>query len=756
MGKYTDEFTRYIEAASSGEKVKKGSVIHTFAAVRYILGKYHIAYSEAEQKNQFDSIAAEIIAIAAGSHHGYFDVFSSDDVSGFEHRISKQPAYDLKAADNFFLECISENELDQIFRQSVEEIERILKKCINLSNNDPSEFLFYMSLFERLLSSALIDGDRRDTADFMSNGVLSTHNYSTGELSEIWHAALEQVEKKIKSFSSDNPINKARLEMSDYCASFADNGTGVYRLELPTGAGKTLSSLRYALRHAKKHNKKRIIFAVPLLSVLDQNAQVIRETIRNDDIILEHHSNVVLENTSYEKIAAQELLIDTWNSPVIITTLVQLLNTFFDGKPSSVRRFHSLADSVIVIDEVQSVPEKMISLFNLAVNFISQICNATFILCSATQPLLELNKHKLIVSEKTMIPLDRMEYYKTLFKRNTAKFEGECDYSEIIEIAIDYLNQYGSVLIICNTKKEAAELYKLIKMQNIDCLHLSTSMCMAHRKAVLQQMEENLTAHAPFICVSTQLIEAGVDMSFGSVIRLIAGIDNIVQAAGRCNRNMESSSAAPVSIVSLKNENLKQLKEIKRTQDITGELISEYKKRPDAFDRDLLSDKSIRYYYRRLFDRFNNTQEYTEFSVDGMTLFDLLSLNTAYTQLFSPEKVQNTTMRQAFKTAGSLFKVFDSNQITVLVPYENGEDLINTMLSKECKNNIGFMKKCIKESGEYSVNLYQYQFELLQKKRAININEEKMFYYLSPDYYDPDLGIILEKEEKYEWNTLIL
>ena len=754
MGKYTDEFTSYIEAATNGDKIRKGSVIHTFAAVQYILKKYHMAFGNSEQSNLQNSIAAEVIAIAVGSHHGLFDIFSSDSESGFEHRLSKQPDYDQKAANSFFQECISEKEFDQLFWQSRAEIESILGKCINLTK-DYCEFTFYLHLFVRLLCSAVIDGDRRDTADFMSDGTLALHDYSAAELSNIWYVAVEHLEQIIKALPAINPINKARREMSDYCASFAENGTGVYRLELPTGAGKTLSSLRYALRHAKIHNKKRLIFAVPLLSVLDQNAVVIRNAIGNDEIILEHHSNVILEETSHEKMAVQELLIDTWNSPVIITTLVQLLNTFFDGKTSSVRRFHCLTDSVIVIDEVQSVPEKMISLFNMAVNFLSQICNTTVILCSATQPLLELNTHKLMVSEKTMIPTKQMDYYRRLFKRNTARYEGECDYSDITKIAVEHLNNYGSVLIICNTKREAAELFKLIRLQNIDCLHLSTSMCMAHRKAVLKQMADNLVARIPFICVSTQLIEAGVDVSFGSVIRLTAGIDNIVQAAGRCNRNMERNNTAPVSIVSLKNENLKYLKEIKRSQDITSELISEYKKRPDYYDEDLLSDKSIRYYYDRYFDRLNSIKEYTDFSVDGVTLFDLLSDNKANTQLFSPEKIQNITMRQAFMTAGRLFKVFDDNQITVIVPYEKGADLINTMLSAQ-GNNIGFMKQCIKESGEYSVNMYQYQFDILKKQQAVFINEDKTFYYLNADYYDPDLGITLEKEEKYEWNTLIL
>ena len=180
----------------------------------------------------------------------------------------------------------------------------------------------------------------------------------------MWNAYLQHMEQKLSEFSSQTDIQKARREISDQCRRFANQPGGVYHLNVPTGAGKTLSSLRYALAHAAKWNKSRIIFTAPLLTILDQNAKVIRNFVGDNSIILEHHSNLIRTQEIAEQLDTQELLLEDWSAPIIITTLAQLLNTFLDGNTSSIRRFQALADSVIVMDEVQTVPTKMLTLFN--------------------------------------------------------------------------------------------------------------------------------------------------------------------------------------------------------------------------------------------------------------------------------------------------------------------------------------------------------------------------------------------------------
>ena len=757
-GKCTEEFNAYIEAASRGEKVTKGSVIHTFAGLQMVLSRYHSHYNSELECSFWNNLTSELIAIAIGSHHGQFDVYNSEHKSGFDHRFEKQPAYDKKAAKNFYNECFNKKEVDESFGKAAEEIKKTYYRILELLSETSSELqteemLFYLGVLERLVLSALIEGDRRDTAEFMSCSCIeNSDDKGIDDTEQVWERLYNHLRQKLDIFPKKTPIQCARREMSDYCETFAENPCGIYRLNLPTGAGKTLSGLRYALVHAKKYKKKRVIFAIPLLSILDQNANVIRDAVGDDSIILEHHSNVIQDGLPAEELAKREMLIDTWESPIIITTLVQLLNTMFEGKTSSIRRFHSLADSVVVIDEVQSVPIKMLSLFNLTINFLSKICNTTFLLCSATQPLFELNSHKLLINEQEVIPADEIRKYRNIFKRTEVQYIGNLNADEIINKAEEYYQQYGSVLLICNTKKETNELYNKAKSISDNCIHLSTAMCMAHRKAVISSMMQKLKNKESLICVSTQLIEAGVDVSFGAVIRLAAGIDNVAQAAGRGNRNGESDCHAPVGIAYLKGENLSRLKEIKLSQDVTGELIAEYKRKPDDFDNDLISDKAIKFYYEKLFRKINETVHSTDYCIEDGNLFDFLSYNMQY----APENAETVTMRQAFKTAGEHFEVFDNVQTSVITPYGDGEKIINDILSEKFLNDIAWSKKILNDAKEYVVNLFDYQVEKLNKAGAIYSDTNKSVLILNPDYYDEHLGVITEKGDASEWDTLIL
>ena len=748
VGKYTDDFNEYIEAAANGEHVIKGSIIHSFAGVRLVLERYHSKYNK-RTNNGWENLTAEIIATAIGCHHGLFDGYDPNNNSGLCHRMEKQPQYDRYAISNFINECSSYRELDNLFAEASVEVAN-MANLIYKSYTDESNFMFCIGSLQRIITSALIDSDRKDTAEFMLNKPFSELSIDTDC---VWKDALRNVENLIKEFPQSTDIDKARREMSDCCAAFAENKGAIYQLDLPTGAGKTLSSLRYALKHALIHRKARIIFAVPLLSVLDQNAEVIRDAIRNDDIILEHHSNIVQEDEQCEQNSFRDYLIDTWNSPIIITTLVQLMNTCFKGKTSSVRRFHSLCNSVVVIDEVQTVPEKMLSLFNMMINFLSEICGATVILCSATQPALELiDDHSLKISNEAIIPASKLTHYKDIFRRNEVKYEGLCNVGNIIDLIDFYSKKYSSVLVICNTKSQASELFKVLNNTYNNCFHLSTSMCMAHRRKTIAEIKHILEIKEPIICISTQLIEAGVDVSFGSVIRYTAGIDSIVQSAGRCNRHAEKDANSPVSVVSLNNEKLQHLKEIKRAQDATKELIAEFCKNPQNYDSNLISNKSIQYYYSRLYYQLNETKGYTEYSVNGHTLFDLLSINCAYCR----EK-EAFTVRQAFKTAGIEFEVFDTDQVSVVVPYDDGENIIQDILSERAQNDFLYLKNVLNNAKVYSVNLFRYQFDNLMKDGAIYSDSINSIYILNENYYDSSLGIVNSKEmEGKEWNTLIL
>ena len=244
-----------------------------------------------------------------------------------KYRAQKENISYEEAKRSFFGE-ISEKEVESLFDVATKEIWRITGKiCDTYADDD--EYAFEAGLLARLILSAVIEGDRRDTSAFMS-GV--TPPDFPEDMTPLWASRLAFAEEKLAKFSCDTPIAKARHEISEACREFAEREPGIYRLNVPTGGGKTLSSLRYALAHAKKFNKRRIIFTSPLLSILEQNAAVIREYVGDDGIITEHHSNVVQTDEPKDKLDERELLVQSWDSPIIITTLVQLLCTVLDGK----------------------------------------------------------------------------------------------------------------------------------------------------------------------------------------------------------------------------------------------------------------------------------------------------------------------------------------------------------------------------------------------------------------------------------------
>ena len=701
-GKAKAEFKEYIERAAAGEPVKRGSVNHTFAGVRLLLERYHSCVGSVE------AFVSELLAYAVGAHHGLFDCIDEKQGCGFRNRMEKDKIGYEESRENFYDRCADEGELDKLFTESVGEIFRCFDRITPISGQSGSRFTFYTGLLVRLLLSALIEGDRRDTAEFMER---VQYPENPEDMRPIWKGRLAHLEEKLNSFSQEKPISRARREISDQCRARAEWPGGVYRLNVPTGAGKTLSGLRFALAHGAKWNKRRIIFTAPLLTILDQNAQVIRDFVGDDSLILEHHSNVIRTRNEGEALEPWELLAENWESPIIITTMVQLLNTLFSGKTTSIRRFHALCNSVIVIDEVQTVPNKLLSLFNLAVNFLSGVCGTTFVLCSATQPCLAEVNQPLLREPEDLVPF-REELWQ-VFKRTEIQSGGGKRLEELPDYAREILAGTSSLLIVCNKKAEAEELFASLQEGDHRCFHLSAAMCVAHRRAVLaeleQALEESRKGGKKVICVSTQVIEAGVDISFGRVIRLNAGMDSVIQSAGRCNRNGEESQPAGVYIVECLGEKLGMLPEIKLGQQATTALLNRYGKSPEQFRGDLSSDEAIRFYYRNLYGKM--AEGYQDFTVKEpkCTLLDLLSLNTAFADENCPD-VSSYSLWQAFALAGRKFEVFDTETTDVLVPYGEGKALIEEIYANQerLRYDFSYARSVIERAKGYTVSLYEY------------------------------------------------
>lgn len=710
LGKYSAQFQTYIKDGVG----KRGSVNHVYAGVRLLLERYHH-----EPPEDLSDIAAELLALAVGGHHGgLFDCVDDQQKNGFQHRMTKKEIGYEEARGHFFRLCIGQEELDQRFQAALRELTSVLEHIRAMTGEEASderydqETAFYSGLLARLLLSAVIEGDRRDTAIFM-NGAVFPPARSSEELEQLWSTLLTRTEEKLAALPSKTPIDQARNAISNQCRQAAEQPGGVLRLNVPTGGGKTLSGLRFALAHARRHRKQRIIFTSPLLSILDQNAKEIRTYIQDDGLILESHSNLVRTDENDQQLDKQELLTETWESAIIITTLVQLLNTLFSGKTTCIRRFHSLCNSVIVIDEVQTVPSKMLSLFSLAVNFLAEICGATVVFCSATQPCTEQIDHPIHGPIRDIVPYDPAVW--EVFRRTDIQSAGTMSLEQIAGFALEKLAYVNSLLIVCNKKDQAERLYDLLKGEDFVLFSLSAAMCVAHRRDTLDKLKRALEQSGQkTVCVSTQVIEAGVDISFAGVIRLSAGMDSVVQAAGRCNRNGEAGPGvlAPVYLVECQNESLSKLPDIQLGKDSTQELLKEFELHPMQYGGRLDSGKAIEYYYRALYRR--EPRGHHDYSVkDHPPLFSLLSLNSQYAQ------EHPYYFNQAFRLAGSLFKVFEENTTDVVVPYGEGEALISDLCSEKAQRDPAYLRSLLEDAKPYTVSLYQYQIDRLNEEHSL-------------------------------------
>ena len=741
LGKFSENFKNYIEKAADGEKVQRGSVNHTFAGVRFLLEKH-----SDEQLSGFSDIVLEILAYAVGAHHGLFDCVDDNNNNGFTKRIQKEGIDYLNAAQEFLKICCSKQDIEDLLKQSEKEFLPVFNEIEKLADNadakiQNTQITFYIGFLARLILSAIIEADRSDTSQFMNGYSEKT----VKNISEIWINCIKNVEQKLSTMPLDKPINKTRAQISALCAEAGNLESGIYRLNLPTGAGKTLTSLRYALHHALKHNKKRIIFTMPLLSIIEQNAGIIHDYIGNEELILEHHSNIV-ETDENDELDKRELLVESWDVPIIITTMVQMLNTLFAGKTANIRRMQALCNSIIVIDEVQTVPDKMLSLFNLALNFLAKICNATIILCSATQPCFEKTMYPLDKSVKDLITLTKEQ--ETVFKRVRLEYKGEMDCEELADFAAGILEENNSLLLVCNTKNEAAVMFNLLcsKIKYVKAFHISAGMCTAHRKETIKEMQEALeNKQQKVLCVSTQVIEAGVDVSFARVIRLLAGMDNIVQATGRENRNREFDGLAPGYIVRLKGEVLKGLSEIEAAKNAAANLLVKYRNNPQIYDDDLMSAKAVNEYYKSLYE--NVKSGYHDFYIESVrdSILNLMSCNENVDSGKIPE-YNKYFMHQALKTAGGLFTVFDESSIDIIVPYDRGTEIIQEVFAVGDKD-YEKLKSILKEAKLYTVSLFKYQKIKLEEQGALIFVPSAGVYILQDGYYDELTGLNLNQSE---------
>jgi len=763
LGKASTDFQKYIQSATGcidpdaddyvDAKELKGKIDHSSAGAQII-------YRTLSNNGPKGIIAVQVLSLCIASHHsGLIDCLLPSGEDNFTRRIEKtQEKTHLDEAVSY----LNDEEKQELTKLCASEtlVKQIIEKIKSLKeNNDHQDTaIFKYGLLVRFLFSCLIDADRLNTADFEFPRNTRIRNYGKYH---PWSVLVDRLNVKIKEFENKkdkNEVDDLRNEVSQHCFDFAAKSKGIYQLTVPTGGGKTLASLRFALNHAAHHKMDRVFYIIPFTSIIDQNADEVRKILEDKDengnyldrIVLEHHSNLTPE----EETKRQSLLSENWDAPIVFTTQVQFLETLFESGTRSVRRMHQLANSVIIFDEVQTIPVRCVHMFNIALRFLVNNCSASVILCTATQPLLDKvdpvqrslsisPEQKMIENEKELFQkLKRIEVFDVR-KENDAWSE-----DEIVNLTEQELNETGSVLIIVNKKDSARSLYqKLSEKKFTDVYHLSTNMCPAHRLNVLNIVKDRLEKKQPVICVSTQLIEAGVDIDFGTVIRYLAGLDSIAQAAGRCNRNGRGrEKLGRVYILNPKEESLDKLKDIKIGAGDADRVLREFNDNPVAFNNDRIGLKAMKQFYTYYFYNRKDQMNYP-ISSDNRdigradNLFNLLSLNSNSVQEY--ERIHRVSpslpLKQSFQSAAKAFHAIDSPTRGVLVPYRTeGEDIVNQLCDAIM---IDKRYKLLKAAQRFSVNLYPFEIEDMGKINAIReVQKDSGIYYMDYQYYSDEFG----------------
>lgn len=402
---------------------------------------------------------------------------------------------------------------------------------------------FQFQFFVRMLFSCLVDADFLDTEAFLDTKK-SVWRSAYPSLTELHARFWKNFNAMRAKADHELNVNIQREKVLTDCLVAADSSQGIFSLTVPTGGGKTLASLAFALNHSVKYGKERIIYVIPFTSIIEQNAAVFRKML-GDDAVLEHHCNFVADDKDWKG----KLAIENWDAPIIITTNVQFFDSFFAAKTSKCRKLHNIANSVVIFDEVQAIPvEKLIPCLEV-IKELSLSYSVTSVLCTATQPAVKYSEQFQTGLEISQEVISNVPELFAKLKRTEEVYIGTRSETEIAEKILEH----EQALCIVNTRQQALDIFASLP-DNDENFHLSALMHPVHRTVKLTEIREKLKNGNPCRVISTQLIEAGVDVDFPVVYRAVAGIDSIAQAAGRCNRNGLSKTPSIVSIFSFPDD----------------------------------------------------------------------------------------------------------------------------------------------------------------------------------------------------------
>lgn len=515
-------------------------------------------------------------------------------------------------------------------------------------NND-----FALAIFIRMIYSCLVDADFLDTEFFMKNG--KTEREFGEPLEVLWKRLEKHILKWLENDDTDT-INGRRTEILKNCIKEGEDEKGIFRLTVPTGGGKTIASLAFALKHAVKHGMDRIIYVIPYTSIIEQNAQIFRD-ILGEQNVLENHCNVDYSNS--EEFKPMQLASENWDKPVIVTTNVQFFESLFSNKSSKCRKIHNIANSVIILDEAQMLSLDYLKPCTAMLEELVDNYKTSIVLCTATQPALdEIWSVKKQITE--LCP--RVEEQFRFLKRVEYQNIGNISKKKLAE----KLKEETNALCIVNTKKCAQELYRMLEGEGV--YHLSTSMYPNHRKSILKKIRERLAEKRKCVVIATSLVEAGVDLDFKHVYRQIAGIDSMIQAAGRCNREGKNkTSDSNVYLFEFDDAGIIRSQSLQI--DTAKSILSDYE---EIADLDCITD-----YFSRLYHHRGETLD----KKNIMNEFKRIKCN--------------------FETVAKNFKLIEQDTRTIFINIESeAENLLQEIKSK------GISKERMRRAGQYCIQVF--------------------------------------------------
>ena len=668
LGKYSSSFQAYIR----GKKKRGGD--HSTAGARFLWD---------HQKELGPAALAGAFCIA-GHHAGLPDGGTRTNTceeSTLWGRMKREiPEYEEIAARGSLLPAVSAAAFQKVMR-------------------NPADGMMLV----RMLFSCLVDADFLDTESFMSHEAKERGRFRpVPELAERFFRELDS-----RGYTRPkNRLNEKRYEILSRCMEKGEEAPGLYTLTVPTGGGKTISSMAFAMKQAVKYHKRRIIYVIPYVSIIEQTAEIFKDFLGKADV-LESHSNVDYDDMEESMAGRMKLAAENWDAPVIVTTNEQFWESLYGNRTSKCRKLHNIADSVIVFDEAQMMPLDFLTPCLKALEELVRRYGVSAVLCSATQP--ELSQYLSMKPEEIMENIPDMYQF---FNRVSYRFDGERTYEEIAGA----MQKTPQALCIASTKKEALEIYRCL--EGNDSFYLSTNLCPVHRKRVIAEIKRRLAGNLPCRVVSTSIISVGVDVDFPVAYLEYTGLDSLIQGAGRCNREGKRQSADSIVHI-FRTEKETKSRFMKKEKQVTELTLAR------CGAGHMAEPASIRSYYE-------NWYKNNEGNMDRMD-------------------IMGDTKKLAFRDIGMKFKLIRDNTQSVFIPLDDRAREILRQLQQGIRT-----RDLMREAGQYIVNVNYYEdshspspFTLLMNQGAIAWFEgdSQLAYLTDSGAYDDKIGLKAEEKE---------